>query len=254
MIELVSEIDILELLSILTKSYLSFYFVLSVYKYEVSAFRLLISSFIIAAFMQLRAKLNSPTLLLDGIVITVAILLVKREFSFKEFVKISALYGLITLLAKSFESLLIDFIEPNENLLSMIVCTSILLSVFVLKVVLKLVANAKPHRLVYSVELISGSATLKTKAFWDSGNQLYFKGQPVIMVSAEVANKLKLKNTLKIPVSTVGGRSILDGGELCIKIFSDKKSHKLLEVRYCISDTIVSRGYDVLLHKEMEVV
>ena len=74
------------------------------------------------------------------------------------------------------------------------------------------------------------------------------------MISSRLAKKLKLKDSLKIPVSTVSGSTMLSGGKITLRIFSDKKSHKLWEVRYCISDTIVARGYEVLLHKEMEVV
>ncbi len=254
MLESIYNVDVLNLLSFLTKCYLTFYFVLSALKEDASVLRLFISSLIVALYYEFKVKLENATLLLELIILTIAILVVRRDYTFGEFLKAIAIYGLITILAKSLENFAVALIAPNQALLSLIVCCSILLSILVVKMLTKLYDSPKSRKLVYSVMLVNGLIALKTRAFWDSGNQLYFKGRPVIMISSKVAKKLKLKNTFKIPISTVGGRACLDGGDIGVKIFSDKKSHKLLEVRYCISDTIVSRGYEVLLHKDMEVV
>lgn len=247
-------VDILSMLTALTYHYLCFYFVLSAFKDDISILRLSNSSRIIAFYQLIRIKLNNPTILLDAIIVVIAILILKKNYNLIDFVKTIALYGLILIVSKAFEMLIVDIIDPNKTLLSMIVCLSILVSSFVLKLMIYLITNTKNRKLVYSVQLIGELCSIKTRAFWDSGNLLYHKGVPVIMISSRLAKKLKLKDSLKIPVSTVSGSTMLSGGKITLRIFSDKKSHKLWEVRYCISDTIVARGYEVLLHKEMEVV
>ena len=96
-------VDILSMLTALTYHYLCFYFVLSAFKDNISILRLSNSSRIIAFYHLIRVRLNNPTILLDAIIVVIAILILKKNYTLIDFVKTIALYGLILIVSKAFE-------------------------------------------------------------------------------------------------------------------------------------------------------
>ncbi len=246
-------LKLVEFLTIITKAYLSLYLILTLLKEDVSLLRLTISSLIIGIYLFYKNSIVNDNFILSVIIATISILIAKKEYTFWEYFKISFLFFVVEILAKGMEYMLVKVINPNELLSELIVCFSILLASFALKSTIFLLSISKKRTSAYKVVLESEGRCFKTKGFFDSGNMLYYKKIPVIIISNKISEKLALKPDRKIVVNTISGNATLMGGELSLKIFSDKKSHKILRVCYGISDTINSRGYEVILHRDMEI-
>ena len=243
---------IVGVLSVITPAYLTIYLTLSIFRCEISTLRLIFCAVLLGFYSILEKKLSNPTLLLKGIITTIALLIAKREYTFLEFVKVVIIYVIVKVISLAFRYLIIALLHPNEALITIIISLSIVVTAFVIKVLNFALKDAKRLKKVHMVEVINGERSFRFKAFLDTGNMLYDKGQPVIIVSAKVASSIKLKPDREIVVSTIAGFNVLKGGRASIKIFLDKKAHKVLPIVYAISDKMLTRGYDVLLHKDME--
>lgn len=245
---------LIELFTITAKVYLSLYLVFTLLKSPMNALRLLVSSFIAGAYTIGKIVIQNDGTLLSLIISTIAVLIAKKDYTFSEFMKVIFLYFIVEILSKAIEITLVSEVAPNENLSKLMVCFSILLTSFLLKITLFLLSSNTKRKCVYKVILQNGERAFKTRAYWDSGNLLYLKGVPVILITNRIASRLQLRGNKNVNVTTVNGTSSLRGGEVVIRIFSDKKTHKIHRVCYAISDTIVSRGYEVILHKDMEII
>ena len=247
-------IMLIELFTITAKVYLSLYLVFTLLKSPMNALRLLVSSVIVGVYTVHKAMIKNDGVLLSLIISIIAVLIAKKEYSLCQFAKVVPLYFIVELLAKTIEITLVNEVAPNENLSKLMVCFSILLTSFLLKITLFLLSSNIKRKCVYKVIIENGERLFKTRAYWDSGNLLYLKGVPVILITNRIASRLQLKGNKSVNVTTVNGTTSLTGGEVTIRIFSDKKSHKIHRVCYAISDTIVARGYEVILHKDMEII
>ena len=241
-----------ELLYHLTPAYLSIYLTMNLVRESSSATRLISSATILGLYALLKNKLENPTLLLEVIINVISLLVAKRDYTFLEFIRVATIYIIVRLISSAFKYLIIAVFDPNETLLTIIISLSIVLTAFSVKVVDFLTKSKKSAKKCYSLELLNGKISCKAKGYLDTGNMLYEGGKPVVIISAKMASSLALNSDREIAVSTISGIKILKGGEVCIKIFLDKKSHKVLRVVYAISDKMYIRGYDVLLHKDME--
>ncbi len=247
-------IMLIELCTITAKVYLSLYLVFTLLKTPVNAIRSLFSSIIVGVYTIHKGIIKNDGFLLSFIISTIAVLIAKKDYTFREFVKVVSLYFIVEILAKAIETTLENEVVPNENLSKLMVCFSILLTYFLLKLTLFIISSNKKRNCVYKVILQNGEKLFKTRAYWDSGNLLYVKGVPVILITNKIASKLQLKGNKMVSVTTVNGTTSLMGGDVVIRIISDKKTHKIHRVCYAISDTIVTRGYEVILHKDMEMI
>lgn len=216
--------------------------------------RILVASLIVGFYFVIKGLLLSPNPLLNIVISLIAVLVVGKDTSLVDLIKIIASYFIVEIIAKAIETYLLNLILPNAYFSSFIVCVSMVITIVFLKCLFKVAKINKLKKKVYLIELSFNGKSYKTKAFYDSGNLLYHKGVPVIMISDRLVQKLNLIKSEKIGVTTVLGYSLLDGGKVLIKIFSDKKAYKLSSVYYCVSDKMLSRDYEVLLHSEMEVV
>ncbi|MBQ4072593.1 MAG: sigma-E processing peptidase SpoIIGA [Clostridia bacterium] len=241
-----------EVLPVITPAYLAIYLTMSVVRAEISSIRLLFSAILIGGYSFIRLKLEHPTLLLDIIINVIALLLAKRDYTFLEFVKVALIYLIVILISTAFRWLIVGLFDPNEALLTIIVSISIVLTAFSVKVVNFVAKEGKKPKRCYLVEFANNGKSYKTKAYLDTGNMLYDKGKPVVVISPKISANLGLVVDREIAVSTISGVNLLKGGSTTIKIFLDKKAHKVLPIVYAISDKMNTRGYEVLLHKDME--
>lgn len=230
-----------------------FYLVLSVMRSEIKIFRLLFSACIITLYALIRQRLNNPTILLDMIVHVIALLVIKRDYYFLEFCKTGLIYVCVLLVTEAFKTLLHDSLLPNDLLADLLVAISVLITSFIFTVALKLGGRKRGSKLIFDVEISNNGKVSKAKAYWDSGNSIYDKGVPVIVVSNKIAKKIALDGKRNLLISTVSGTIELPVTDVELKIYYDKKTHKLYHTKAIVSDKIDLRGYDVLLHKEMEV-
>ncbi len=248
------QLNVLQFISTLTKGYLIFYLVNAMFKSDINAFRLVLSGLILGLLDTVKPYLLEPTVSFVLIGNVIAILVAKKEFTFLTFLRFSLLYFIVTLLSKGMELLLLDILSPNETLTSMLVCLSILVIALFLKIITTLSRDKRKHKTVYNVDLLYGNKVFKTKALYDSGNLLYYKGAPVTVVSKKAEKRLELQPNIDITVQTLGGISVLKGGKMRVMIYLDKKTHKVLPITYAISSKMGNRGYEVILHSETEVV
>lgn len=242
----------IDFLSYLTPYYLTLYLTLSLVREQSNAVRLLFSGAIWAFYLLIKENLTHPTLLLEVIIVLITILVSKRDFTILEFIKIVTIYLVVTLISRAFRSLLVSLLTPNETLLSIILSASIILTAFTVKVLYFLTNEPKKPKRTYLIEFYNNGKSYKTKGYLDTGNMLYDMGKPVVIISTKISTELGLMGEKDIAVSTISGLTLLKGGRTTIKIFLDKKSHKVMPIVYAISDKMISRGYEVLLHKDME--
>ncbi|MBO5776127.1 MAG: sigma-E processing peptidase SpoIIGA [Clostridia bacterium] len=246
-------IFIYEILNLLTANYLIFYLVVSFTRSDISLSRLLISAIIMTLYAVNKSRLLHPTILLEIIVNVIALLILKRDYSIIEFCKIGLVYVTVLVVTESFKSLLYKLLLPNDLLVSLLFAVSVLITALIFKIVLKFGHKKSSAKLVCNVEILKDGKCAKTKAYWDSGNSIYDKGVPVIVISNKLANKIALSSNETLAIKTVSGNAILPVTEVELKIYYDKKTHKLYQTKALISDKMDLRGYDVILHKEMEV-
>ncbi len=246
--------NLFEFIATTTESYLIFYLVLSVLSYDVSAVRLIVSGVLVALGNAIVPTLKEPTFTFNVIVRWLAILVMKREYTLFQLIRSLMIYVVVLVLSSGLKLLLIELLSPNEVLMKMVVCCSILALAFCFKLLRFIGVKREKRRLNCVVELIGNGIKLKAKGFWDSGNRLYFNSKPVVVLSKKVVKKMALTPSLEIPVQTVNGVRLLKGGKIDLKIYLDKKTHNLASVFYCVSDTILSEENEVILHRDMEVV
>lgn len=242
-----------ELLFILTPAYLSGYSTLLVLRAEKSVFRIVFFAFLLAFYCIIRAKLRYPTVLLDALVLIIALLILERDYTFFSFLKTLFVYLIICGISLLFRAFLIEFLDPNDVALNMILSISIVFSTFFMRFLTFLTMTKNKTKKTYDVIVFSGNKEYKTKGFLDTGNALYSRGNPVVIISERVAKTLKLRSDRIVRVGTISGEKNLRGGKASIKIFLDKKTHKVLPIIYAVSDKMNTREYEVLLHGDMEL-
>ncbi len=246
--------NMFEFIATLTESYLIFYLVFSVLGYDVSTIRLVIGGVLLALGEAALPMLKEPTFTFKIIVNLLVILVMKKEYGLSQFIRTITVYLIILVLSSGLKLLLIELFSPNETLMKMVVCCSILALAFCFKLLRFIGVKREKRRINYVVELACHGSKFKAKGYWDSGNRLYYNSKPVVIISKKIVKKMALQPSLEIPVQTVNGIRLLKGGKIDLKIYLDKKTHNIASVFYCVSDTILSEGNEVILHRDMEVV
>lgn len=89
---------------------------------------------------------------------------------------------------------------------------------------------------LYSVEVAAGAKTVKTEGFYDTGNTLTEKGEPVVVLSEKLFRKLGAEAVGELPVMTVAGIRVMKKIPLTVKIYYGKGANKLYRVQGVVSD------------------
>lgn len=241
-------------LALLTPAYLTAYLVLSILRCECSTLRLLAFSFLYAVFSIIRERLKNPTTLLDLIVFTILILILRRDYTIVDFFKTSFTFLVVGILSLGVRLLIKEILDPNSTLESIFFSLSIVFTAFFVKIINRLSTPKRLTKRVYKVEVMDGEKRYLTKGYLDSGNMLYDRGEPVVVISKRIASKLSLTPDRSVSLATASGIGVLRGGKCMIKIILDKKTHKVLPIVYAVSDKIIGREYEVILHKDMEFI
>ena len=242
-----------DLLFIVTPAYLTGYATLLFLRAEKSVFRLIFFALLLAFYSTIRAKLRHPTALLDALILIIGLLILQRDYTLISFFKTSFIYLIICVTSLILRAFLVEFLDPNDTLLSMILSLSIVFSTIFIRFLSFLTTPRKNAKRTYEVIVYGEEREYETRGLLDTGNALYSRGNPVVIISERVAKSLRLKSDRVIKVSTVAGEKNLRGGKAKIKIFLDKKTHKVLPIVYAVSDKMNSREYEVLLHSDMEL-
>ncbi|MDD4316869.1 MAG: sigma-E processing peptidase SpoIIGA [Clostridia bacterium] len=99
---------------------------------------------------------------------------------------------------------------------------------------------------------LKGGGKAEVKALYDSGNQLYnpATGEPMVIISQRLFDKLGCEKGEEIFVRTVGGLKPLDTAELDFEIYSESGQNKIYKAKAGISGD-VNGEYDIILHSDM---
>ncbi|MDE6757934.1 MAG: sigma-E processing peptidase SpoIIGA [Clostridia bacterium] len=146
----------------------------------------------------------------------------------------------------------IDLQEVNSTLIPFFVGFAGLIAIFAQKLIYKYVVLARRKSRYEDFVIISANGKeVSCKAYYDSGNRLYYKNSPTIIIDRSIALQLFAQSDLnkiddKTQIDTVTGKKNLQVITLDYLRTQDKKD-KVYGVMAAISDCI--RGeYKVVLH------
>ncbi len=238
-------------------SFTSYYFVLySVLRFtrgDLSAIRLITAALILTIAEYVGRAIDGLYCYAFIVSVTgIGLLVVKKEYGISEFVMVTVAYVAVSLTLYAVKGLIGMGIKDDS--VSSFVTVASLLVVDVMYRTIRSLAKGKYRKSpVTGVELAYGGKKIRAKGFFDSGNALYRDGVPVAVISEHVARKLGVVGMGSMAVSTITGTKLLPFADIEINLYSDKNGVKSYNSPVVISDKMVCRGYDILLHKDMEV-
>lgn len=158
-----------------------------------------------------------------------------------------ALYGIISTFTLSGSKLFKadDTVFYSDNALFVLMCASALFAVLLFYTVRFLFKRRKLKQV--SATLIF--ADRKLSGIIDSGNSLYYKGKPVVVVSKKAAT-FGDKIPVIIPYSCLKGEGALLGYEESLRLNVNNKDI-LVDCIIAISDKESFSGFDALIHPEL---
>lgn len=250
----IRDYDIIKAILSFTTAYFVLYSVSRFGKGDISVLRLIAAALIVTVANSIAEILSGIYCYVFTISTTIlALLLAKSDYGLTEFIKIAALYVAVSLTLDAVEESVMSLI--NSRQVSGFVTIAGVLAIYIMFESARSLAKSKfdrPDRV--HVEVSYGQKSLKINGLFDSGNALYRNGTPVAVLSDKIAKKLGIVATGELAVSTVAGIKLLPSAEVEIKLYYDKNSGKEYITPVVISDKMVSRGYDIILHKDTEVV
>ena len=97
-----------------------------------------------------------------------------------------------------------------------------------------------------------GDNLIKVNAYYDSGNQLQdpSSGEPMVIISKRLFNKLGCKSQSDITIKTLAGIKNIPTVALDFKIYFNKGMNKIYKVKAGITEDI-NENYDIILHTDM---
>lgn len=109
---------------------------------------------------------------------------------------------------------------------------------------------------VFETEISLSGKVKKGKGFYDTGNGIYYKDNPVIFCDKKFAKGLidgaLIRPLKKITVNTATGQDELFAFQTeSVKIYIDNKEHIFNNVTLCITKKSVGVGYDIILHPDL---
>lgn len=158
-----------------------------------------------------------------------------------------ALYGAVSIITLSGSKMfkVSDTIFYSDNALFVIMCASALFAVLLVNVSKFLLKRRKLKQI--SATLVFADRNLS--GIIDSGNSLYYKGKPVVVVSKNAAT-LENKLPLIIPYSCLKGEGALLGYEERLKLNINDKDI-FVDCVIAISNKESFSGFDALIHPEL---
>ena len=158
-----------------------------------------------------------------------------------------ALYGTVSIITLSGSKMfnVSDTIFYSDNALFVLMCVCVLFAVLLFNVSKFLLKRRKLKQV--SATLVF--ADRKLSGIIDSGNSLYYKGKPVVVVSKKVAT-LGNKIPVIIPYSCIKGEGAMLGYEESLKLNVNNKDI-LVDCIIAISDKESFSGFDALIHPEL---
>lgn len=252
-LEKIKEFGVAEMFLSFATAYFLLYAVTRFTKGELSVIRLIVAS-IVCALSEVIGGMLTGVYALVFLFSTsmLALLLIKSEYGIKEFISVTTVYCALRVALELINAGAYALIY--DKMLSSYVTTASLFVIFVAVNALNSLARSKfrPSDIV-GIEASFCGKTLKLKGFRDTGNALYEGGKPVSVISKKVAERLGVVATGEIAVNTVAGIKLLPSANIGIRLYSDKNRRKEYITKVVISDKMVSRGYDMILHKDTEV-
>lgn len=252
-LEKIKEFGVAEMFLSFTTAYFLLYAVTRFTKGELSVIRLIVASIVCALSEVVGCMLTEVYAILFLFSTSMLVLLlIKSEYGVKEFISVTTVYCALRVA--------LELVNAGANALiydktlSGYVTTASLFVIFVSVNALSSLARSKfrPSDIV-GIEASFCGKTLKLKGFRDTGNALYEGGKPVSVISEKVAKRLGVVATGEIAVNTVAGIKLLPSADIGIRLYSDKNRRKEYTTKVVISDKMVTRGYDMILHKDTEV-
>lgn len=130
------------------------------------------------------------------------------------------------------------------------VCFGILIAVGLVRTAAGLQTKKKLQSL-YKVEAEGDEGIYATKGYYDSGNVLYYEGEPVVVISNRFYSALGQEPIGEIAVNSVGGIQNLPLIPLTCKIYYGGKKNMIYHTYAAVSRHVDGRKYDILLHRDM---
>ncbi len=105
---------------------------------------------------------------------------------------------------------------------------------------------------VFAAKVKTSDGFIDVQALYDSGNHLFCPedGQPMVIISERLCERLQYPNCGEVLVRTVGGIKMLKSVELQFEIYSNKAQNKIYKAKAGVSRDI-NPDYDIILHSDM---
>lgn len=218
-----------------------------------------------ACFAVLSPFINLPNVILQivKIVVGFAICAIGGKFTkFLGFIKFSAVFlGLTFLLGgaltATFSFAGIEYKEGGGYLVFSVPVGIPLFFLLILVLAVKKIASkiiSKSAKNAVNCRIFVGESFVEAKGFYDSGNKVFYKGQPVSVISSSLAKKIIDESciTQSIKIHTVAGSKFLKiFAADKMEIYSDEKSNTLKNVIIGISNAPIAQ---VVLHPDLSEV
>jgi|AGTN01.1.fsa_nt_gi Sporulation factor SpoIIGA. len=239
----------------LSINYLICYLTLSAVKERASVWRMLAAAAIGGVFAAAYPFMEYYTFVLKLVLSLLMVLIVRKTYAgYKDYFTTLFVFYLISFAFAGAAIAAENFFDLNSGLYPFAVSAGILIAFGGIKyLVSALYKRKKEKNYQYAVEIITKSGGKESAVgYLDSGNKLTdSQGNPVVIISRDLKDRLELSRSGEIAVGTVGGVKILDTVNLDFKIYYGEGLNKLYHTRAAVSENFNSRGYDVILHRDM---
>ncbi|MBE7081392.1 MAG: hypothetical protein E7372_02390 [Clostridiales bacterium] len=218
----------------------------------------------LCAFLGAIISLVFPLVEINGLILTslkimsglLILLLANNYKSFNAFFRCTIVFFLLTFLSGGAVTGLYNLLGISlgtESVVASVILPVYLVLKLLSKTIIYLCKRVNIVKFCYDVELTYYDKSIKAKGFLDTGNNLYYKENAVILCSKGFAKEFLGDSILttkfnKLKVSTVAGEKT----NLCFKIdkfilYNQKQEHIFNYVTVCIAD-FDSTEYQIILH------
>ncbi len=218
----------------------------------------------LCAFLGAIISLVFPLVEINGLILTslkimsglLILLLANNYKSFNAFFRCTIVFFLLTFLSGGAVTGLYNLLGISlgtESVVASVILPVYLVLKLLSKTIIYLCKRVNVVKFCYDLELTHNGKSIKAKGFLDTGNNLYYKENAVILCSKDFAKEFlgdSVANTKfsKIRLSTVAGEKT----NLCFKVdklilYIQNKEHIFNYVTVCIAD-FDSEEYQLILH------
>ncbi|MDD3947704.1 MAG: sigma-E processing peptidase SpoIIGA [Clostridia bacterium] len=215
--------------------------------------RILFASVLGAAFSVAYPFMEEYQIIVKVLLSLAMVLLLKKSFTIKDFAVTIITFYMVSFIFAGASMLLADYIN-DENLLPFAVCGGVVLSVGAIRLLTETFYKRKKAAVFeYPVKIENGTGGFtEAVGYYDSGNKLTGNdNNPAVVISAELAKRLALEDAGELAVNTVAGVKMMKLVNLCFKIYYGKSEHKIYHAQAVVSDSLNSKDYQIILHRDM---